>query len=101
MAFSTNEQNNVVNVTSSTAAGSDSIATSTDYDHHQVLITMSAQAEVKLQWSVDNSNWADCSSVVDTTESSIFLEGLFPYLRISYAGTNGHLSVDVYQWKVS
>jgi hypothetical protein len=101
MAFSTNTQNNVVDVSSSTASGNATIATSTDYEHHQVLITMSAQAEVKMQWSIDNSNWADCSTVIDTTESSIFLEGLFPYLRVSYEGNNGDLSVDVYQWTVS
>ena len=99
MAFSTNTQDNVVNSTDATA--NTTIALPDEYDHHQVLITITSQAEVKIQWSIDNSNWADCSEVIDTNESSIFLEGVFPYLRINHAGNNGTVTVDVYQWKVS
>lgn len=57
----------------------------------------SADVDVKLQGSMDNSNWVDVQSFVDMNNSSkAAVVTLFPYMRVVTSNAAGTVTVSTY-----
>jgi|LWDU01.1.fsa_nt_gi hypothetical protein len=93
------------NTSSSAATHTISVSDGTVYNKHEFAITINTEAnvsEVKLQFAVNTGRYADICDPVDETGSSIFLDGVFPNLRVSYTqivASSTAVNVDVVQYK--
>ena len=80
-------------IQSTDASGSTEIANSDDYRRHQFGVTISSDATVTAEWSVTGTMWLPAADALTAT-GTIYLDGIWPHLRISWTGNNGTVTVD-------
>ena len=80
-----------------TSTGTTAITNPQNYHKHQFGCLATGTTSVPAEWSNDGSNWFKAADAVSLTASAtndtIYLDGVFPQLRLSYTVTSGAISV--------
>jgi len=102
MAIAINPSTALVNA-STAASGMQAVTNPDDYREHQYLVTLSVAGTVTIQGSVDGTRYGALNDADDggaaqiTATGTIRVRGVWPYMRISWAGNTGTLTVDLVQ----
>ncbi len=80
-------------INTAVASGATSITSPSAARKHQFLVAISAAGTVTPEWSVDGTRWAAASDPLTAT-GTVYLDGVYPYLRLSWAGNTGTITVD-------
>ena len=80
-------------VSSTDATGTQTITDADGFHKHQFAVTIGAAGTVTAEWSSDGTRWAKAADAVTATDT-IYLDGTYPRLRLSWAGNTGTITID-------